>query len=421
MIDEEELELILLVDIDDLVVFSSPKLQETVDKKTNFKTEVLHMFEQLNRNCRYLVNEVTLECENAQKENRKPDLKRFGVFKDYVCEDEEKIYTMPIDAAKYYQWVADQLLNQFLEERDTFLEIDNMPKGWRKYFNYEKEMSTIINFSNLIHNNKEAFHEINKFCLNEAKLAIEEAKKHNVDGKLTIPKYGALVSMDSNDIIKKNSLSDSNDGKYREYVLYSKPIQNIENCIKNENRIQDIITNAKVFFQPSEEIVDYRAIHNEANVNWKAVILIKLLIKAGIFKKVCFSTHHNGNREEQAKIELMQRIFPEIPRENFIGQRFHDTEHDANRRGRSSKILKACYRLHVVPDKLALLDDSKANCDDCVKKGALEILFKALTDSEIINGMIEETGFNRIMNFDEEEAFEFIRDLCQKHKVKCMK
>lgn len=421
MIDVEELGLILLVDIDDLLVFSSPKLQEIVNEKTNFKTEVLHMFEQLNRNCRYLVNEVKLECDNAQKENRKPDLKRFGVFKDYVCDKVENMYTGPVQAVEYYRAVADKLLNQFLEERDTFLEIDNMPKGSRKYFNYEKEMDKIIEFSEFINNNKEAFHEINKFCLKQAKSAIKKAKKHNGDGKLTIPKYGALVSMDSNDIIKKNSLSNTDDAKYRKYVLYRKPLHNIENCIKNENRMHDIITNARVFFKPSEEIVNYRAIHSEANVNWKAVAFIKLLIKAGIFKKVCFSTHHNGDREVLAKMELMQKIFPEIPKEDFIEQRFHDEEHDANRRTRSSKILKASYKLHVLPSLLALLDDSKANCEDCVKNDALPILYKALTDSEIINGMIEETGFNRIMNFDQKEAFEFICELCRRHKVKCLK
>ena len=52
MIEGKDTELYLLVDIDDLLVKSSDKLQKVLDDQTNFKTNVLRMLEQLNRNCR---------------------------------------------------------------------------------------------------------------------------------------------------------------------------------------------------------------------------------------------------------------------------------------------------------------------------------------------------------------------------------
>ena len=53
-----DLKLYLLVDRDDVTVKSAPLIQEIIDEKTNFKTEVLSMFEQLKRNCRYFLDEV---------------------------------------------------------------------------------------------------------------------------------------------------------------------------------------------------------------------------------------------------------------------------------------------------------------------------------------------------------------------------
>ena len=58
---DNETKLYLLVDIDDFLVYSSDKLQKIVNEKTNFKTEVLQMLEQLNRNCRYFLNGMDLE------------------------------------------------------------------------------------------------------------------------------------------------------------------------------------------------------------------------------------------------------------------------------------------------------------------------------------------------------------------------
>ena len=400
---ENEAKLHLLVDIDDFLVFSSDKLQTIVDKKTNFKTNVLQMLEQLNRNCSYLVDEVIKECQKAKLEKRKPELKKFLIFDNYVCNKEEELYTKPINFAKYYLHIARMFLNQFLEERDTFLEIDNLARGQKKEFNYDKELSSIIEYSEYIHNNKDAFHLINEFCLKQAKMLIEQAKMNNTDGELTIPEYGALVSMDTNDIIKKGSLVNIDDLAYKEYILYIKPLQNLTNCIKHEDRIYDIISNAKVFLNPSDEIVDYRSIHSIDNVNWDAVSLVEELIHSGMFEKVYFATHHNGRREEEAKIRLMRQILPEA--DGFIGQRFHDSEHDAKRRDRSSKASYASDYLGISPTQIVLLDDSKANCKDCEAKGGTAILYKPETDSEKINGKIEETGFNRILDLKNNDVY----------------
>ena len=415
-VNDNETQLYLLVDIDDFLVHSSDKLQEIVNEKTNFKTEVLEMLEQLNRNCRYFVDEITRECEKSKKFGIKPDLGRYLVFDNLVVNNKEELYTKPIEIAKYYSKVANLFLNQFLEERDTFLETDNMAKGSQRLFNYDKELEMIIKYSELIHDNKEAFHKINKFCLEQAKFLIGKAQLENHDDKLIVPEYGALVSMDTNDILKKGHLKNKSDKEYKEYVLYEKPIENILNCIKNEDRIHDIITNARVFYSPSEEIVNYRDIHSMENVNWDAVALVEDLIHSGIFAKVYFSTHHNGGREEAAKIRLMGQIIPEA--NGFIGQRFHDSEHNAKRRARSSKVDHAMECLDISASQIVLLDDSKANCGDCVEKGGTAILYKPETDSEKINGKIEDTGFNRILDLKKSNIYGMVANAYVKQKRK---
>ena len=102
-----------------------------------------------------------------------------------------------------------------------------MPKGTRKYFNYEKEMAVILELSELIDKNRDAFHRINVFCLNRLEKLIEVARKNK-----TIPNYGALISLDSNDIIKNTSIDEE---VAIEYILYEKPLELLRNCIKNEN------------------------------------------------------------------------------------------------------------------------------------------------------------------------------------------
>lgn len=403
----EDRGLVLVIDIDDFIVKSSPELQKVVNAKTNFKTDVLNMFEQLIRNCSYLVDEVSEECKNAKDEGRKPDLKRFLIFDEFVEGTDEDITDRVIAAAEYYRRVAIELKEQFLEERDTFLEIDNMKKGMRKYFEYEKEMAKIIELANKVHNNKDAFHKINKFCLSEFERIVKDAKDNN-----KIPSYGALVSMDSNDVIKGSSVGD--DASVEE-LYFNLPRKNLENCIKNEPRIIDIVTNADVFFKKSEEIVDYSKIHTEVNVDMKSVSFINRLIDSKKFKYGAFGTHHNGDREDGDKRSLMSRILPRV--KEFVGLRFHDVEHNVIRRGRSSKITKVAHKLHILPEDVVLLDDSIANCRDCQKNGGLAILYKPMTDSEKINGRLEDTGFVRITDFSE-ESYRIVMEAVDKHLAK---
>ena len=64
--------------------------------------------------------------------------------------------------------------------------------------------SILINkYAEVICNIKDDFHRINCFCLKEIINLIYEAKKKNTGDVLTIPEFGSLVSMDTNDIIKK--------------------------------------------------------------------------------------------------------------------------------------------------------------------------------------------------------------------------
>ncbi len=407
----------LLVDIDDFLVKSSPVLQGIVNEKTNFKTEVLRMLEQLKRNCTFMGNEVKEECEKAEKEGRVPDLSRFKIF-DGKKIDSSKLYTEPIDYVKYFVSVANALYEHFLEERDTFLEVDNMPKGTRKYFDGDKEHALTIKIAELIFENIKYFSLINEYCLTRASTLINEAISKNKDGKLTIPEYGALVSMDSNDIIKNNSIDKTTEKENKEYILYTKPIENLVNCIKNENRIFDLVTNAKIFSNPvSNEIVDYYQIHSMDNVNYEAVAFVKRLKREGEVDDLCPDTHQNGGREDGAKYSLTSGLFPELPANNYIGQRFHEEEHDANRRGRSSKIRKAASKLHRLPSTLVLIDDSTANCKDAKENGALPILYKPLTDAEIINGKVQDTGYIRIMDFSE-ESYEIVCQAIREFKKK---
>ena len=407
---ENSEELYLLVDIDDFLVRSSDKLQEILNEKTNFRTNTLKMLEQLNRNCKYVYREVKEECQRAKELGIVPDLSRFNLF-DNNYNSQDEMYIKPVLAMEYYVKLASSLLNQFLEERDSFLENDNLPKGEIKNFDYQKELDIAIKYSNYIDKNYDAITKINKFCLAEAKRLIEEARSKNIGDKRIVPNYRELVSMDTNDILKKNSINQDDDF-YKENVLYFKPLYDISNAILLQKNLYDIVRNVRVFDTKSREIVDYKEIHSLANVNWDAVKLVKDLIRSGKFKGVYFSTHHNGDREEKAKIELMKQILPEAS--GFLGQRFHNEEHTGERRDRSSKIDTDSAILNVPKSCMVLLDDSKANCGDCKKKEGIEILYKPMTDSEIIKGSLEETGFNRILSFDYDSVCEYIEKSKQK-------
>lgn len=408
-------QLILLVDIDDLLVRSSDKLQNVLNNETNFKTSTLKMLEQLNRNCRYFYNQVEREYNIACIEGRKPSM---DMFPDITI-DNIRLSDDSLMVAKEYRKKADEFLNQFLEERDTFLEIDNLKSGEIKKFNYIKEFDKIAYFSNLYFDIKDGFHKINEYSLMEAKRISKEAKENDV-----FPNYGALVSTDTNDIIKTNSIKESE--MYKEKILFEKPINDIEETIMLEENLYDIISNSKVFITPSREIVDYSSIHSLINVNMDAVKLIRKIIYSGMVGGVYFSTHHNGEREEKTKISLMKEILPNA--NGFIGQRFHDTDHNVDRRLRSSKtshaiaFLEKLLGIRIIPEQLILLDDSKANCQDIKDKKGTDILYKPRNDSEIINGKLEEMNYNRILTFDEYPVFQYISDTSEKYeKVKVKK
>ena len=408
--------LVLFIDMDDTLAYSSDKIQKYLDDCTNFKTEVLNMLEQLCRNCNYLVNEVERECIMAKSEHRVPDLYRFLIFSDYSLNkmSSSDWYTKPIEDSKRYQTMARSFLNQFLEERDTFLEIDNLPNGMKKIFNYRKEMVYISNLLEKIRTNLSSIHKINLFCLNEVKRIILDAKSRNTEG-LIIPKFGSLVTMDTNDIIKKNNINKSIDNKKE--IIYEIPYKKVENCLNLEDRLYDIVTNGKVYTEPSKEIVNYNNIYISENVNWDAVEFFEDLIHSGMFGKYYILSHYNGEREGRAKKRLTREIIPEA--NGCICVRFHDREHNVIRRDRSNKTaIAATDYLDISPSKAVLGDDSTANCAHCKEVGGTEILCKPMTESEIINGKLEETGYNRIIDYKNNNAYQYIAEAYEKQLIK---
>ena len=206
----------LFIDTDDVLIDSSTLIQSQVDSHTPFKTTTLKMYEQLSRNCKYYANEVEKECKLAYKEKRLPKLYQFpnlekydfGItnfnFNELDSTKISHIYENPVDFANYYVKIANKILEQFLEERDIFLETDNLSFGEKKNVDYEQEKYTLDFFIKTLKNNREAFVNINYYCLREIKRIIDVAKL-----KGDIPKYGALIKIDHNDIIRTNSISSS--------------------------------------------------------------------------------------------------------------------------------------------------------------------------------------------------------------------
>ncbi len=413
---DDDVELVLLIDVDDLFVRSSPLIQKDVNDKTNFKTNTLNMLEQLIRNCTFVIQEVTKECNKAKEEGREPNLSRFGIF-DGITFSGNDIYSKPIEIAIEYKRIASKLYNQFLEERDVFLEVDNLYKSKpnepeaRIHFDDAKEAKVLLECSKLIFDNMDAFHKINVFAYNEVDRLVTEAEKTRANGEVVIPDFGPLVNMDNNDIVKNGDLNGEID---KEEILY-KPLIDTYNCLKYERNLQDVVTNGAALFNPSEELVDYKSIHSVANVNWDAVFLIWRLIKSGRFKKICISTHHNGTREIDAKLLLVKLLFPQIPIEYFLDHRFHDKEHDAERRGRSSKAKRAKEKLQIEYNQIVQLDDSKVNCQDCKDRGGLPIIYKPLTDAEKIKGVENDLGFTRIKDFKDPNNFDMIMEAIDEH------
>ena len=396
---------VLFCDIDDVLIKSSPFIQKYVNNKTIFKTEVLITIEQLIRNCQYYVDLVEDECFKARNENRKPNLDGFPNFNlinyDFKSCDKNKLYDEIVNYAKYYLSVANMILNQFLEERDMFLELDNLPYGESKEYNYELESKGIEKFKSILKNNYNAFENINDFCLREVVKISENAKKQGI-----LPNYGALVKMDSNDIIRTTTSN-----KNFEYYMYEKPCSDVEKCITNKI-IDYALNNFDIKRSESCEIVDYNAIYTVDNANMDAVIAIKKAMLKGEVDELCFITHHNGLREENAKRKFINKLFLNA---KFLGLRFHSEEHNLVRRYRSSKFLKASDNYDLIPKNMILLDDSKDNCSDWEKNGGTSILYREVTDAEKTSE-IEVFPYQRITTFDCLE--EAINSVIEKQKVK---
>ena len=416
--NEDGTGMILLIDMDDLLINMADVQQEMIDNYefkngVRFKTNVIKMLEQQIRNCEYLVAEIEKECEAAKSEGRAPRLNGFPTFGNYVYDPKNPMrYKDPVEKIKRYLKDAKTLYDQYFEERDTFLEIDNLPKGKKLKFNLKKEHKTIEKCRKLIMADKTAFEEINEFCLGEVKHKIDDAKQK---GDLTNPEYGKLISMDSNDVLKKNELNLKNAEEvfsYKEHVLYEKPLELLENCVREQDHIWDIITNEAVFSMASEEVIDFKKIYDimSDRVNGDAVEFIKALIGSGLFVGAFIDTHYNGYREGYYKIELAKQLLPEA--NGIVCQMFHDYRHNAKKRTRSSKVGGAIKQLTryfghklINAKRIVLTDDSTPNMIDCVAKGGLGVQFKPFTDSEIINEKSEETGdgsYLRITKFGKE-------------------
>ncbi len=404
----------LFVDIDDVLVYSSPLIQKQVDEKTVFKTNILESIEQLRRNVMFFNKEVEKECQKAYEEKRLPDTSRFPkeifnikkdglVFENLTDREIQDIYVKPTTSSGYYFNVVNQIFNQFLELRDMFLENDNLEYGKGKEYNFEEERKRILLFKSKIIDCWDMLSKINKFCLNEVtKISMNARYNH------TYPDYGDLVKTDSNDIIRTNI----NKNDYN-YFLYDKPIQDVCRLVTS-NLLEYILLNFNIEKRLSEEVIDYDMIYQECHVNQKAVLMIYRAMLSNNIDKLYLLSHHNGTRESHAKKALMNKLFPNG---EFVGLRFHAMEHNLERRQRSSKMDRALTVCEKDPSDMILIDDSKANCSDWQEKGGKVILYRELSDAEKTSRM-EKSEFLRITDFNMlEEALEEIMTK-EKRKVK---
>ncbi len=412
-------------DIDDVLIGSSAYIQKYVEEHTIFKKNILQAIEQFKRNCQHYVNMVVEECDRAYKESRIPCLSHLPNMPFYSHEGGEidlstlpdgvkkNLYLEPIRIASRYLQIADSILNQFLERRDMFLELDDMSFGGRKDYDYEEEKQELERFKNSIRDNYSALQRINIFCIKEAKRIIEQAQR---DG--TSPQYGALVKMDANDIIRTND-----QGEDPNYLLYEKPFEDISSCI-NLHLLDYILEKFTVDENAySHEVVDYWRIYTADHVDQEVVQALRELMASGKINKLRFVTHHNGLRESKAKERLVKMLFPNS---EYIGMRFHSEEHHLSRRGRSSKFDGTKKELarrgedkgeifEFNPDEELLLDDSKDNCGNWHENKGQVILFRKLTPAEMATGM-ETFDFSRII--DIKDLLAAVDEILEKRKQK---
>ena len=423
----------VVLDIDDFTVRDAAWMLQNMLNGHRFKngvifeTKVLDMFEQLCRNCLHYAEEVEKECDLAKKERREPDLSRFSIFRNYKAGMFKK-YSEPVEIVRNIYKAAKFLKEYYCEERDTCLEIDTHPKGERVQFDMAEEEKTINHCRDLIGCSKDVFHEINEFCLGEVIRLSEEAKKQNVEGQpLVRPEYGELVNIETNDINKRNKANQkhfeelSSEEQKREaiehqkYVLYEKAVEDVKNCFELENRIQDVITNGKVFTMESERVIDYDKIYCEENLDPDTCELIDVLLEDPNVKEILFGSHYNGEAEGIPKVRLMgSGRFKGV--KGIVLIRFHDKKHNGKRRGRSCKML---YILGITgrPSKKHLLgDDSVINCLEALKLDCAAVLYKPLTDAEIIKGRHSCFGCPRMLKHDSNRFTMFIRTLVEANR-----
>lgn len=464
---KDNIGVIAIFDIDDFLVNSADAQQEQLDKYepangVRLKTNFMRMLEQLRRNCEYLKDKVREECKKAQTEKRNPNFSHLPAFKNYRRGNGQNKYTAPIDFADAYCMAARELYRQFFEERNTFLEIDNKRRGEGLEMTDErivKEYARRENIKNIVKANGRAFKEINEFCLGEIKHIIEDAKTRNrrekikdfimthgdeafkdIDAisldemehiideiesqqenhsqgnkkvRLTRPDFGKLFSIDVNDVLKKNSMDNVDEDVDEEYVLYTKPIEILQNCVDQQEGLitQDwdlnvIVNNFKIFLMKSEEYIDFADIYSMKNVNKPALNYILDLIYSGKLVAAFAHSHYTGIREGYYKLKLIMELLPIL--NGVIFQRFLAIDHDAALdldiyiRERDVKIAHSCETLGVDAKVLALNDDSRDNIEPARLLNAITCWFKKVTDSEKINGELEDTSADRITKFDKE-------------------
>ena len=61
-------------------------------------------------------------------------------------------------------------------------------------------------------------------------------------------------------------------------------------------------------------------------------------------------------------------------------------------------------------ENFILLDDSKDNCKDWQENGGFPILYRKLTDAELIKNEKEDTGFIRVTEFNSDELISIIEN-----------
>lgn len=433
---KDNIGVIAIFDIDDFIIDSADAQQAQLDKYepkngVRLKTNFMRMLEQLRRNCEYLKDKVKEECEKAEKAKRDPNFSHLPAFKNYKCGSGKNKYQDPIDFADSYCMAARELYRQFFEERNTFLEIDNKRKGEGLEMTDDRIVSEYIRkakIKGIICDNGDAFKEINEFCLGEIERIINDAKDENkkkaelqkVSGssseentRLTRPDFGKLFSIDVNDVIKKNSMDNVDEDIDEEYVFYTKPMEILQNCVDQQEGLitQDwdsniIVNNFKIFFMKSEEYIDFGDIYSLKNVKWDSLEYIKDIIYSGKLIGAFAHSHYTGTREGYYKLKLIMHLLPML--NGVIFQRFLAIDHDEaldqgiDIRERDIKIVYSCETLGVYPDCLEFNDDSKDNIDPARYLDAITCWYKAVTDSEKINGELEDTSPDRITKFDKE-------------------